>query len=164
MSALPSRTTRTYLSLVAFLLAFQLQAGTARACSCTGPVNLCTEMSWSSAIFAGTVTSLAVVPGSGGELLDATLTRIASWKGLPGAVVTVRTPATQGLCGWPFTVGQSYLLFVSGGPTVYSINLCSTWSRLYNPADPIIPLLGVPCSTPALVTTWGLMKSGLVQR
>lgn len=94
--------------------------GAALACSCAQP-DAKQAFAQSTAVFAGTVTEVDEpfwdrigLSNSGSH--DVTFQVTKRWKGVESATETVRTRLTGEACGYPFEIGEAYLVFVAPGP------------------------------------------------
>lgn len=104
---------------LAILLAVVLVPLVARpvpACSCAEPGPVLESAAEADAVFLARVTSMVLVPDRDpdvGIVEDAlvTLEVIESWKGVTTATVQVRTSWTCCLCGYPFDLGMTYVVY-----------------------------------------------------
>ncbi len=137
-----------------------LPASELRACSCTNDHTVLQEFGYAAAVFAGTVTNIQPLGDGNNEIV--TLTPTVRWKGGLDNPVQVITGLNPAICGFPFAVGQSYLVFAftstfSGQPA-YWTHLCSMDGPLAD--NPIVPALPAPVlPVPTRANTWGALKS-----
>jgi hypothetical protein len=72
------------------------------------------------AIFEGRVVSVTAQDGTNRVVLAVT----QSWRGVSHETVTVETAILESACGYPFEVGQSYLVYTEPGDRL-QVSLCS---------------------------------------
>lgn len=91
----------------------------AEACSCAmeSPEE---AIARAGAIFEGRVASITAADGTNRVVLAVT----QSWRGVEHESVTVETAALESACGYPFEVGQSYLVYTEPGEAL-RVSLCS---------------------------------------
>jgi hypothetical protein len=118
------------------------------------------EFGYAAAVFAGTVTDIQPVGDGVNEVV--TMTPTIRWKGGFDDPVLVVTGLNGGVCGFPFAIGESYLVFASN--TVYAGNpaffthLCAKTGVLAN--NPYVSELPPPLQpVPTSLKTWGALKS-----
>lgn len=102
-------------SLFVVLLAAVLASSIPRlaaACSCTNNLTLQQEFDYASVVFSGRV--LAIEPDPFGTLV-VVLAPLQRWKGPLWSPQRIVTGVDPGVCGFPFTVGEDYLVFANGG-------------------------------------------------
>jgi hypothetical protein len=107
-----------------------LASGPAGACSCAQPTP---EQAFAraTAVFAGRVVAIDEpflvrlgLARAGSH--DVTFAVARRWKAAAGPTVTVRTRLTGEACGYPFEMGEDYLVFVAPGPAEdLETGLCS---------------------------------------
>lgn len=133
----------------------------ATACSCTNQLTLQQEFDGAWLVFSGRVTSIQPDPFGTLAVFFEPLQR---WKGPLGFQQLVVTPLDTGVCGFPFEVGEEYLVFAT--MTYYGItltpapftHLCSRTSLLAG--NIYLPDLPPPLvTTPAARPTWGALKT-----
>lgn len=144
--------------LGALLLAVPVAAA---ACSCTNELTLQQEFDGAWLVFSGRVLEIQADPFG---TLAVQLEPIQRWKGPLQYVQLVVTPVDEAVCGFPFVVGEEYLVFttmsyygITYTPTPFT-HLCARTSPLAgNPylADMPPPLV----TTPAAPATWGRLKT-----
>ena len=107
----------------------------ANACSCTQPSSRSgvAEAGEYGAVLAGNVIALRLdedksLPSNSAHrrhLVHAKIQVLGAWKGPRQAEVTVETDYFSGMCGYPFKLGESYLIYASGGTEPYRVDVCS---------------------------------------
>ena len=132
--------------MFSFFVAAAMYPGAAAACSCTEAALPCGTLAGAT-VFVGTVQARSDAPPaqSAGYLSDPSynfeFAVTEAIAGLSDVKVTVRTPKGDGACGYPFEVGQSYLVYASPIPGGgYAAGLCSRTRRLANARDDLILL------------------------
>ena len=87
----------------------------AHACSCAEQ-SIEDALRDASAVFEGRVIALQRLPGEGEHLpsVVATLHVTRTWKGADRETVLVRTPATEGTCGFRFRQDETFLVYAGG--------------------------------------------------
>lgn len=135
----------------------------ALACSCTNNLTLEQEFGYAAGVFSGRVISVDPVPNDPYTVL-VTLDPITRWKGPLEGPQVVATPADEAICGYPFLVGEEYLVFwtyANAGPYYPHVpytHLCSKTSPL--PDNGYVPLLPSPEQTvQARPRSWGALKT-----
>ena len=126
-------------AVVLSVLWFLGSAGQAYACKCAQPGPPSEEMEKFAAVFAGSVVSIehsfdpdATTVGPD-DRTTVGLEVSTVWKGAVHADMYVTTPPTGGSCGFPFTVGEEYILYArdsayeDGG---YTVSICSRTALL----------------------------------
>lgn len=93
--------------LVSALAAWSWPAS-AWACKCAPPPPIADALLAADAVFEGQVTKLTP---SGVEELVVELRVVRTFKGANTEQIKVRTPAASSACGYPFTLGESYLVY-----------------------------------------------------
>ena len=85
------------------------------ACSCPTVVGLEQELKWKlkalQAVFSGEVLEINKVPQSRDVSVKIKVETV--WKGSLFKEVTISTPDHPGSCGYPFQIGESYVVFAS---------------------------------------------------
>lgn len=108
--------------------------GVGQACSCAGFEGCQTEWKHGQIVFVGEVTSKDPIPREGSDLNSTFLNRIAVHfsvqEVLAGQVASqkdlvVTTGAGGGDCGYPFVVGQKYLVYASMYQDRLSTSICT---------------------------------------
>lgn len=99
----------------------------ALACSCADQ-SIDDAFRDASAVFEGRVIALQRVDAEGDELpsVVATLRVTRTWKGANRETVIVRTPATDGTCGFGFRQDQSFLVYATGELDAHGAGLRTT--------------------------------------
>jgi hypothetical protein len=140
--------------LTALLL---LAPASALACSCTNNLTLEQEFGYAAGVFSGRVIAINPVPDDPNTVL-VTLDPITRWKGPLEGPQVVATPANEAICGFPFLVGEEYLVFWTSYQHVPYTHLCSRTSLLANNSD--VPQLPTPqLPVPAAARSWGALKT-----
>lgn len=125
--------------ILAVLISAALAAGlpsVAEACSCAPPQGTARDsLAARDAVFSGRVVGLRLPRrGPDGHREEGTLIASfeveRSWKGRFGQGVEVRTAISSAACGFPFRLGQRYLVFASGHPKLLGTNLCARTAAL----------------------------------
>ena len=133
-----------------------------RACSCSNQLTLEEEFANAVGVFSGTVLAIDASYLSNRSFV--TFRPIARWKGGLGDPMVVATPDSPVICGYPFVVGQDYVVFysityigVTYTPVAFA-HLCSRTSALAD--NPYVPQLPPPLlPTPVRNATWGSLKT-----
>jgi hypothetical protein len=82
------------------------------------------------AVFSGEVIDIGVLGETEEYAVRFAVERV--WKGVSESEVTVRTFIDQGICGFPFEEGESYLVYAYGEPedlTTSLIDRTTRWDR-----------------------------------
>ena len=145
-----------YVWLVSFLVAFGawLWSPAAHACKCAEPGGAVEAAAGAAAVFEGQVTKISSA--------DAQTQRVElkvprAWKGVSGEQVSVSTPAESAACGYPFQVGESYLVYAAAGSDGLRVVHCSR-TRPIAEADADVAALGMG-STPVATQVPGELAS-----
>lgn len=132
----------------------------AMACSCTNNLTVQQEFDNAWKVFSGRVLSVQADP-FGTLLIE--IAPIGRWKGSIDYVEHVVTPLSGAVCGFPFEVGQGYLVFagVTGYGLTYTptpfTHLCSRTSLLEG--NEFLSQLPPPLlPTPTTRSAWGALK------
>jgi hypothetical protein len=101
-------------------------------CSCMPSLGLEQAKLSADGIFFGSVLSSTEVRTPGDDpvfgVAAERLVRfqvLGTWKGISSEVVEVRTGASDADCGYPFEVGEHYLVFARGEPSLLITSLCT---------------------------------------
>lgn len=124
-AAAPGGTLRAVSLLVRVVLVvlFSLAAAPAAACSCD-EATVEEAIASAGAIFEGVVDSIEVDASGDARVVRFAVTQ--AWRGVASEHVEVRTSIAESACGYPFEVGQAYLVYASGTTTEgYRVSLCS---------------------------------------
>lgn len=124
-----------------FFLFLTLYTHQAFACKCVDPDSIPIEeaISKSTAIFIGEVISIA----NAQKDLEVKFDVLTSYKGIDRrSYISVRTARTEALCGYPFKVGERYLVFTYGSDILYT-SLCTRTAPL-NKSEMTISMLPKP--------------------
>lgn len=101
------------------------------ACSCVQPPPPLEARDQASAVFAGTVSTVAPT-GPGGEGFFVTFDLSQSWKGPSASQLTITTSGSSASCGVEFTEGEEYLVYGFAQEGRISTNLCTRTAPLAN--------------------------------
>lgn len=101
------------LLLVFGVLALVLDPSQARACSCLPPPDPCEAFWEASAVFVGRVTRIF---SDGSSMETVVLDVEESFRGGLGARAQITTETSDAACGYPFRVGERYLVYAGGEP------------------------------------------------
>ncbi len=146
-------------SFLAALLAAGLTAipRAAGACSCTGEPSFDLAVSSSRQIFTGTVVDVRTAAPEYPTMVWARLVVDHHWKGTPGDTASVLTGKDDGVCGFDFVPGASYLVYAQayGPDDVVFTHSCSRSHEAWA-GDPDIDALDFV--TPVRMRTWGALK------
>lgn len=96
------------------------------------------------ALFEGTVTAISsnTETDFGGRAVALTIER--AWKGVSGSSVTVATASNSAACGYPFQVGETYLVYgYRSKAGKLQVSLCSRTTPIGD-AKAQLKLLGKP--------------------
>ena len=141
----PFRT--SYPAFLAGLILIGLAMSDAQACSCGPNGTVQEEFAGSSAVFRGTVLQVATSDADAFYSRNVTFQVSQVWKGPAESLATIRTSDNSAACGYPFAVGQEYVVYVEPGSSVW---LC-TRTRLRSDAAADLAALGagqIPGSAP----------------
>ena len=130
---------------------------TAGACSCTGEPSFDLAVSSSRQIFRGTVLDVRSAEPEHSYMVWATLVVERAWKGTPGDTTSILTGQDDGICGFHFVPGETYLVYAQayGAGDIMFTHSCSrsheAWAGDPDPAalDAVTPVRG---------RTWGALK------
>jgi len=116
-------------------VAFVMVMPEAKACSCTKPSSRSgvAEAADYGAVLAGRVIALSLDEKKSGansaehgrHLVHARIQVLATWKGARQSEVRLETDYLSGMCGFPFKLGESYLIYARGDAEPYHVDLCS---------------------------------------
>ena len=130
----------------------------ARACSCFSPT-YAESFLGHSLIFSGTVTHIVpVTSGDWADLLVVVFDKERFWKGKDiGSGAIILTYSDPGVCGYPFQVGEKYLVFANRtwDENAFGAHLCSGTSD-YNDNSPVLDFLDTVVSIQE--NSWGGIK------
>ncbi|WP_446388016.1 hypothetical protein [Coleofasciculus sp. B1-GNL1-01] len=91
------------------------------ACSCVRPPDSEQALADATVVFSGQVTNIQRVNGR----LSVTFGVDEQWKGKPAQRLVIQTAATTAMCGYPFEVGQTYLVYANHRRGRLQTNQCS---------------------------------------
>jgi len=104
---------------------------TAHACSCAESESFEEALANADAVFSGEVTEI--------QNEDVSFDTGLVWKGPLFEEYIVTTAEDESTCGYPFKVGEWYLVYAFEVDGVYSTNICSRTSLL-DATDDLVPL------------------------
>ncbi len=154
------------------LLAWALATGRGHACSCGMPGLPVVERDAAVAVFSGRVLRVDV---RGGEVTSSAdpvwvgFQTYSVWKGPALSTLVVSTARETASCGYPFEVGQEYLVYARGTWDALEVSLCSRTRTLstagedlaaLGPGTVLWPLDHQAARRPA-VPLWMLLPAGL---
>ena len=151
--------------LSVIMLLWSLIPATAEACSCLEPP-FGSAFKGSGAVFVGRADSVQIVPSpwpkpAEGPRVRATFSVLCSWKG-PQAERTVRvyTGVDDGMCGFKFSKGETYLVYAREDPEHHLLgtSICSRTTLFRRSGDDVDSLRG-PYS---VSRGWSLPKTGTI--
>ncbi len=138
------------LSAVSLPLAIGLLslAGAVSACSCSEPAPVAEAMRSASVVFSGRVQGLTLIPRLPEDPRDSyavedmvvTFAVSGVWKGPVLQEIDVVTAFTCCICGFPFELGDSYLVYATFEDDLYRVSLCSRTKRLDDAASECLEL------------------------
>ena len=91
-----------------------VRAGLPSACECPEPPPAASAKAYviSTVIFMGTVEERRIVePPSHGGYLEFRFRVLEDWKGAPSDTILIGTSPGGGMCGYPFEVGRTYVVY-----------------------------------------------------
>jgi len=120
----------------------------ATACSCAPPPDPGAALEAADAVFAGRVVGLTLVPRLCGEPISSfatediavTVAISAVWKGEPAEQVTIYTAFTCCVCGYPFELGETYLIYATQQGDRLTTTICSRTRPLEKAKDDLAAL------------------------
>jgi len=119
------------------------QASEARACSCM-KLTPAEGLSSSNVVFSGEVTQIEKNEATRFGGLEVTLRVKEVWKGAPAEEIKVHTAGNSAACGYPFTVGTTYLVYaLNDEADPMRVSLCSRTAPIEN-AKEDLDFLGKP--------------------
>jgi hypothetical protein len=138
-------------------IALLMLAGTVQACSCMGWPTPAEQYDGSDVVFKGYCEQWTVF----GNRAYARFNVHASWKGTVGTSILIETEAFESMCGYPFIVGETYLVYgtddwVDLGD--YYTHLCTRTVPM-EWANEDLDYLGPPVTVPNEDWTWGEIKA-----
>ena len=143
-----------------------ISATVAQACSCPEP-RFRGELRGSDAVFVGRADSVQFVPcpwpkPADGARVRATFHVLCSWKGPRAETnVSVYTGVDDGVCGFRFARGETYLVYAREAPErhLFSTSICSR-TILFRRGGDDVDSLGAPYS---VSHGWSLPKTGTIR-
>jgi hypothetical protein len=109
----------SYLAILLTLVAgmFVLTSSPAYACDVEDPPSPDIAVEQATAVFSGEVQELIETERADGETAHAVTFDVSRvWKGVRSETVSVETEASEAICGYPFEVGEQYLVYAHGDP------------------------------------------------
>lgn len=137
-----ARRVRSLLGLICLVTG--AMAGTAMACSCGNESNVQIALEQADAVFAGRVIALKLAPRLSEdptvsfaiEDLEVTVAVHSRWKGEITAETLVYTAFTCCVCGFPFQIGEEYLIYaLADDEGKLRTSICSQTALLANASD-----------------------------
>ena len=123
-----SRVIRTTLAMLLLFVLFALPTDQAYACSCMMPAPPLEAMANSDAVFAGKVVRIDTQEGaitSSADPIKITFEVSRVWKGEQNSAIALATARDSASCGYPFMVGEEYLVYANSSETGLTTGLCS---------------------------------------
>ena len=138
-----------HLSRAAYALLFLLAPKPCTACSCEWPPGSpVEELASHDAVLAGRVVEI-VEPADFtlGEYLQITFAVSSVWKGESQQMVSISKAADGTMCGYPFELGEQYLVYGYSSEEGLHTGLCSLRNNVLEAATEDIEQLGAPIAT-----------------
>jgi hypothetical protein len=128
-----------------------VSAPRADACSCIGARPACQALWDPGAVFTGKVVSIESRANAGPEFFGSRLVRFEvaeAFRGVSTAVVEASTGSGGGDCGYPFVVGQSYLVYAlqADGSQALTTGICSRTRPLSEAAEDLAYMRTLPAT------------------
>jgi len=118
-----------------------LNVDPAEACSCAPPPSPCAIAQQSdSIVFVGRPTAATSVNDRGEETVRFTFAVDERIVGDPTSVIEIQTPRDEGLCGFPFQLGTSYLVYAGKSQGEFVTSLCTRTAPVSAARDELIVL------------------------
>lgn len=134
----------TFLLPLVFVLSVLQQSNVAEACSCAPPNSVDVSLPKAYAVFVGKVEKSTQVPmGVGEQLVKFSLER--PFKGPADAQITVKTSVSSASCGYPFEVGERYLVYSYNEGL--DVSLCSRTKKAEEATSEITRLAELTANT-----------------
>jgi hypothetical protein len=137
-------------ALAGLALALAGPAAPAWACSCLR-VTPAEALAAADLAFSGTVTEIAQTTGTGSSggmpVLAVTMDVSSVWKGPVAGSLVVETPTDSPACGFPFAVGETYLVYANEAGGHWSTGLCARTALLADASEDLAAL-GAPLAQP----------------
>jgi hypothetical protein len=129
--------------LILGALVLLLPTSGARACTCGELLDPEPAFDASDAVFEATVQAVRVA----GTEREVDMTVVRSWKGVQTRSVVVWTFASEALCGYPFQIGGSYLVYAVdtsglGSDPRWSTSVCRRTRPMSEAAEDLAFLSG----------------------
>ena len=162
-------------TVAALATLFVLSAGSVSTlgCSCAPPPELSVAVGQADAVFAGRVVGLTLNPASPEDptssfmpedlVVTFVVSRVWKWPtgeagdGITRMTAIVMTAFTCCVCGYPFEIGETYLVFAQGDADSLRTSICTRtvhWAEASEDVDALgDPLLPVTTPGPASPTT-----------
>jgi hypothetical protein len=114
-------------------------------------------MARSTAVFAGTVLSVALPPDapiiSSADPITITFQVSTVWKGTAAQTLSVQTARDGASCGYTFQAGQEYVVYANGGAADLQVSRCSRTKLLAEAGEDLAALGTGSAPTPAVTPT-----------
>ena len=155
---------RYLVPLLGIVMCFCFASQTANACTCIGVGSACEAYGTAGAVFVGTVVSVrekerakdiatARAEGDWGSRTYKFSVE-QPYLGVAGTEVEVLTGSGGGDCGYPFAIGQRYLVYANRGKTNLITSIC-TRTKPFIEANEDLAFLGTLSSASAGATIFG---------
>jgi hypothetical protein len=160
------------------LVLLMVWASPALPCTCMPRPSVGRALSESSAVFVGRVVGrrgaeIEFAPGRSSDGYAFVFEVEQRYKGLLSSRVAVRTGMGRGDCGWPFRVGERYLVYAYGEETLET-NICTRTTtldragadlaELGEPATIFVPVARFPMVTAAAVALVAFLAGFVIGR
>ena len=123
-----SRIIRSTLAALLLFILLGSAPDRAFACSCMTPAPPLEAMANSDAVFAGKVVRIDTQEGaitSSADPIKITFEVSRVWKGEQNSAIALATARDSASCGYPFMVGEEYLVYANSSETGLATGLCS---------------------------------------
>jgi hypothetical protein len=144
------------LTIVLLVSGLIVQISNAVACVCTGIPPLAEAVEESDAVFRGRVITIEPNDFWPEDLDRVTFDVKACWKGTFQDTLALRTFNDEVSCGFPFSVGEEYLVFALESGGLITSN-CTRTKHILEAEEDLVGL-GVPKAVPVLPSSWGILK------
>jgi hypothetical protein len=153
--------------LLGIVLVLLLAGSDANACSCEGRRPVCEAYGAADAVFVGTVTGVAENKSNNQAALDVAFLGYKfsveqAYSGISGTQVEVFTTLPFGACGFPFQVGERYLVYARRDKGKLTTSIC-TRTKSFERASEDLAFLGTLTSVASGVTLYGELHRDVVQ-
>ncbi len=128
--------------IILYLFCLLLTASVALACSCIQPSPPQESLEQATAVFAGRVTNIEkpFISTSSLDPITATFDVSQVWKGDITQTVAIRTAQDSASCGYPFELGQEYIVYAWADPDhpgELNTGLCSRTNLLFQAQEDV---------------------------